>query len=161
MTDFQTTIPAEQQKLGKRDKEMIPLVLVRAMFGLAILSVVLVAFARFTDRPLVGVADEPPVAAERTILFAPGPDRGSYVVTDMAGNTLVTSSDHMSGFVGVVGQVIDRKRMITEADSAAPLRVVRRDNGRIDIVDDASNFTIELIGYGVDNVRVFAALLDS
>ncbi|WP_147127647.1 photosynthetic complex assembly protein PuhC [Shimia ponticola] len=160
MSDFQTTLEAEQQKLGKRDKEMIPLVLVRAMFGLALLSVIIVAIARFTDRPLVGVASLPPVVAEKAILFTPGQDRGSYIVTDLDGKTLVTSSDHLAGFIGVMGQVLDRKRMLAGVEDGTPLRVVRRENGRIDIVDDAANFTVELMGYGADNVRVFANLLD-
>lgn len=161
MTDFQTTVEAEQQKLGKRDKEMIPLVLVRAMFGLAILSVIIVAFARLTDRPLVGVASEPPIIAEKAIMFTPGTDRGSFVVTDLDGKTLVTSSDHLAGFIGVIGQVLDRKRMLAGVESDTPIRVVRREDGRIDIVDDAAKFTVELMGYGQDNVRVFANLLDS
>ena len=161
MTDFQTTIEHEQQKLGKRDKEMIPLVLIRAMFGLAVISVLLVAVARLTDRPLVGVAPDLPIVEEKTVIFTPGVERGSYVVTDDAGATLVTSSDDMAGFIGVMGQVLDRKRMLNKVDPLTPVRIVRRDNGRIDIVDDASNFTVELMGYGADNVAAFANLLDS
>lgn len=160
MTDFQTTIPAEQAKLGKRDREMIPLVLVRAMFGLAIVSVILVALARLTDRPLVGVASAPAITQEVTVFLQPGAERGQYVVRDTAGLTLVTTHDSKAGFVGVMGQVIDRRRALHGADMAAPLRVVRREGGRIDIIDDATNFTVELMGYGIDNVRVFAGLLD-
>jgi len=161
MTDFQTTLHAEQQKLGKRDKEMIPLVLGRAMFGLAIVSVILVALARVTDRPLVGVASAPPIVDERVITFTAAAERGSYVVHDETGQQLVASSDPMAGFIGVMGQVLDRKRMLVGVDPATPLRVVRREDGRIDIVDDATNFTVELMGYGADNVAAFARLLDS
>ncbi|MEM6728955.1 MAG: photosynthetic complex assembly protein PuhC [Pseudomonadota bacterium] len=161
MTDFNhhTTLADQQRKLAKRDKEMIPLVLVRAMFGLAIVSVALVAYARLTDRPLVGVPDAPPVVAERTIFMAPGERRGSYVVTDEGGATLVTSTDTRAGFVGAIGQAVERRRQITRSDQSAPLTLVRRDTGRIDIIDDASGLSIELHGYGRDNVAVFAGLL--
>ena len=160
MTDFNhTTLAEQQQKLAKRDKEMIPLVLVRLMFGLALVSVALVAFARYTDRPLVGVPTQPPVVAERTVFLTPGVDRGTYVITDEAGIKLVASSDSKAGFVGAIGQALERRRKVTRTDMAAPITVLRRDTGRIEIVDDASGFSIELHGYGADNVAVFAALL--
>lgn len=160
MTDLNhTTLAEQQQKLAKRDKEMIPLVLVRLMFGLALVSVALVAFARYTDRPLVGVPTQPPVVAERVVYLMPGAERGSYVVTDEAGQKLVASNDHKAGFVGAVGQALERHRKVTRTDMGAPLTLLRRDTGRIDIVDEATGFSIELHGYGPDNVAVFAALL--
>jgi len=165
MTDYKTdlnhhtTLAAEQRKLAKRDREMIPLVLVRAMFGLAMVSVALVAFARLTDRPLVGVPPVPPVAEELVVYFTPGQERGSYIIAGESGDTLVTSSDHKAGFVGVIGQVIDRRRQVTGADVTAPVSIVRRETGRVDIVDAASGLTVELHGYGRDNAAVFAALV--
>ncbi|MEO0485398.1 MAG: photosynthetic complex assembly protein PuhC [Pseudomonadota bacterium] len=161
MTDLNhhTTLAQEQRKLAKRDREMIPLVLVRAMFGLALVSVALVAFARFTDRPLVGVPTQPPVVAERVIYLSPGADRGSYIVSGEGGEQLVASSDYKAGFVGAIGQAVERRRIVTRTDMSAPLTLVRRDTGRIDIIDDASGLAIELHGYGRDNVAVFAGLL--
>lgn len=160
MTDLNhTTLAQEQRKLARRDKEMIPLVLVRLMFGLALVSVALVAYARITDRPLVGVPTQPPIVAERVVFLAPGAERGSYVITDEAGEKLVASSDRKAGFVGAIGQAIERRRQVQRSDMAAPLTLVRRETGRIDIIDDASDFSIELHGYGSDNVAVFAGLL--
>lgn len=161
MTDLNhhTTLAQEQQKLARRDKEMIPLVLVRLMFGLALVSVALVAYARFTDRPLVGVPTQPPIVAERVVYLTPGEDRGSFVITDTEGQRLVASSDRKAGFVGAIGQAIERRRKVQRADMAAPLTLVRRETGRIDIIDEASGISIELHGYGPDNIAVFAGLL--
>ncbi|MEL6551058.1 MAG: photosynthetic complex assembly protein PuhC [Pseudomonadota bacterium] len=161
MTDFNhhTTLAHEQAKLVRRDKEMIPLVLVRAMFGLAIVSVALVAFARLTDRPLVGQPTQPPIVAERVVYLAPGTHRGTYILTDEAGALLVDSTVYKAGFLGAVGQAIERRRKITRSDTSAPLTLVRRDTGRIDIVDPTSDFSIELHGYGSDNIALFAGLL--
>ena len=160
MTDFnQTTLPQEQRKLAKRDKEMIPLVLVRAMFGLALVSVMLVAYARFTDRPLVGVPTQPEIVSERVVYLPPGEQRGSYIITDEAGARLVASSDRKAGFVGAIGQAVERRRKVTRSDLAAPRTIVRRESCRIDILDETSGFAIELHGYGSDNVAVFAGLL--
>lgn len=150
----------EQQKLLKRDKEMIPLVLIRAMFFLALLSVALVAYARLSGRPLVGVADAPPIVAETQVMLIPDPEqRGGFWITDLEGQTLVTSSDNKAGFVGVIGQALYRKRMLASAEDT-PLRVVRRETGRIDIIDDATGLTVELMSYGKDNIAVFANLLE-
>ena len=161
MTDLNhhTTLAQEQRKLAKRDREMIPLVLVRAMFGLALVSVALVAFARITDRPLVGVPDTPPVVAERIIYLTPGAERGSYIVTDAEAQRLVASTDRKAGFVGAIGQALERRRDLNRVEMSEPLTLVRRETGRIDIIDDASGFTIELHGYGPDNIAVFAGLL--
>ena len=154
------SMTSEQQKLINRDREMIPLVLIRAMFFLALLSVALVAYARLTDRPLVGVADAPPIVAERSVLLTPDPtQRGGFRITDLDGNVLVTSSDARAGFVGVIGQALTRKRRIERVTGVEPLRVVQRDTGRIDIIDDASGLTVELMSYGKDNIAVFANLL--
>ncbi|MGR3434120.1 MAG: photosynthetic complex assembly protein PuhC [Shimia sp.] len=162
MTDVntQTTLAAEHRKLRQRDKEMIPLVLVRAMFAIAALSVALVAFARITDRPLVGVPEALPIVAETQVLFVPGAERGSWVVTALDGTPLAASSGARQGFVGVVGQSLARKRQLTGADPAGPVQVVRRESGRIDVLDPAAGYSLELLGYGRDNVAVFAALLD-
>ncbi|MEM6307010.1 MAG: photosynthetic complex assembly protein PuhC [Pseudomonadota bacterium] len=150
----------EQEKLLKRDKEMIPLVLIRAMFFLALLSVALVAYARLTDRPLVGVASTPDIAAETKVLLVPNPEqRGGFFITDLTGDVLVTSSDHKAGFVGVIGQALTRKRMMTDTDQTAPLRIVQRVDGRIDIIDTGSGFSVELMSYGADNIAVFANLI--
>ncbi|MGR3490590.1 MAG: photosynthetic complex assembly protein PuhC [Shimia sp.] len=161
MTDInhQTTLAAEQAKLRTRDKETIPLVLIRAMAALAIVSVALVAYARFTDRPLVGVPEALPIVAQADVLILPGEERGSFVVTDLDGTRLMGSGDHLRGFVGVVGQSLARRRMLEDIALTTPVQIVRRDNGRIDILDPASGYSLELMGYGRDNVAAFAALL--
>jgi hypothetical protein len=40
------------------------------------------------------------------------------------------------------------------------LRLVRRANGHTAIIDPATDWSIELIGYGADNIAAFARLLD-
>jgi hypothetical protein len=40
------------------------------------------------------------------------------------------------------------------------LRLVRRENGHVAILDDTTGWSIELIGYGQDNVAAFAKLID-
>jgi hypothetical protein len=49
---------------------------------------------------------------------------------------------------------------VHDTDTQAPLRLVRRENGHVAILDDTTGWSIELIGYGQDNVAAFAKLID-
>jgi hypothetical protein len=49
---------------------------------------------------------------------------------------------------------------VQDTDTQAPLRLVRRENGHVAILDDTTGWSIELIGYGQDNVAAFAKLID-
>ena len=146
------------QQMKYRDREMVPRILVRAMFTLMGLSLAIVTFAQLTDRPNVGVLVEAPVIDSRTVTFSPR-GLGNYDVMD--GMTKIAASDdQMGGFYGVIGRVLDRRRDLHGIDPTAPVEVVRRENGHIAIIDHETDFTIELIGYGADNVAAFARLLD-
>ena len=147
-----------EQKLAERDKEMIPLVLIRAMFALALFSLALVAYARITDRPLVGVPPAGQIIAETVFTFEHFPTGEVQVIgTDEA--ALASSRDDRSGFIEVIWRVQDRARMLAAYLGDAPVKVVRLYTGRIAIIDTATNRQIELSGYGADNVAAFASLL--
>ena len=147
-----------EQKLAERDKEMIPLVLIRAMFALAMFSLVLVAYARITDRPLVGTPPVATIVAQTTFTLERF-DSGEVIVLDESGVQIASSRDERAGFIEVIWRVADRARMLAKADPNAALKVVQYDNRRIAIIDTATNRIIELSGYGADNVAAFASLL--
>jgi putative photosynthetic complex assembly protein len=148
-----------QSQMRHRDREMVPLVLVRAMFALMIGSVLLVAYARLTDRPKEGVLIEAPVVAER-LLFLSGDRNGVYEVRDESGAVIARSSDDRAGFIGVIGRVLDRRRQVRGVVGEQPVRVVRRENGHIAVIDDSTGLVVELIGYGPDNVAAFAQFVN-
>lgn len=149
-----------QQQMRHRDKEMVPRVLVQAMFTLMIASVALVAYAQWTDRPQVGVLIEAPIVQERSI-YLTGDRTGNYVATDaLTGDVLAVSSENKSGFIGVIGRVMDRERMLNNVSSTEPFSVVLRENGNVAIIDHSTENVVELIGYGADNIAAFARLLN-
>ena len=149
-----------QTQMRHRDRDMVPRILVQGMFALMAASVALVALAQWTGRPNTGVLIAAPVVTERAVLLQGGRDM-TYTVTDAAtGAVIARSSDPLDGFIGVIGRVIDRDRLVNRIEGTPPVRLVRRDNGHTAIIDDATGLTIELIGYGADNVAAFARLLD-
>jgi hypothetical protein len=66
----------------------------------------------------------------------------------------------MAGFIGVIGRVFDRDRQVAGVADNPSLFVVRRENGNVAIIDRSIDLSVELIGYGTDNVAAFAKLLD-
>ena len=148
-----------EQQMRHRDKEMVPRFLVQAMFGLMAASLAMVAYAQWFDVPNRGVLQEAPIIQSREIVMV-GDRSGIYEVTTTDGQLIASSSDKKAGFIGVMGRVIDRERFVHDLTGNAPITVVRRENGNIAIVDDTTDLSVELIGYGKDNVAAFAKLLD-
>lgn len=149
---------ANQMKL--RDKEMVPRFLVQMMFGLMIGTLALVAYARITDRPLEGTRPASAIVEERSFTMA-GTRSTGVGLFDAKGVQVAHSTDNKKGFIDVIWVSVIRERALKGADLAAPIRVVRKDNGHVAILDDATGWSIVLIGYGRDNVAAFADLLNS
>ncbi|SFS19862.1 photosynthetic complex assembly protein PuhC [Yoonia litorea] len=148
-----------EQQMRHRDKEMVPRILVQAMFALMFASLALVAYAQWFNVPNRGVLVEAPVVQTLDIVME-GDRNGVYLVTTTDGNQIASSADEKGGFLGVIGRVIDRERFKQNVVGNPPFQVVRRENGNIAILDDATGLRVELIGYGQDNVAAFAGLLD-
>ncbi|MEM7520942.1 MAG: photosynthetic complex assembly protein PuhC [Pseudomonadota bacterium] len=152
-----TSSVANQMKL--RDREMVPRILVLAMFGLMAATLGIVAFARLTDQPLSGVPAQSPVVAERMITLE-GTHSDGVRVLDAEGAQIAFSQERRAGFIDVIWVGVERKRKVEHVAGNPPLRLVRQENGRVAIIDPATDWSIQLIGYGKDNVAAFARLLD-
>ena len=146
-------------QMKHRDRDMVPAVLVKAMFALMLASVALVGYASITDRPVIAVPAHSDIVAEREITLIG--DRSTGVQVFAAdGTPLAHSTDDKAGFIDVIWVSVNRERIVQNAATDAPLRVVRRENGHVAVIDDTTGWKIELIGYGQDNVAAFAKLID-
>jgi putative photosynthetic complex assembly protein len=148
-----------QKQMKHDDKEMVPKFLVQGMFGLMLAVLFVVAYGQVNDMPKAGVLVEAPVVQSLEIVMT-GDRSGVYTVHDSDGRLLATSSDEMAGFIGVIGRVFDRDRQVAGVVDNPSLLVVRRENGNVAIIDRSIDLSVELIGYGTDNVAAFAKLLD-
>jgi putative photosynthetic complex assembly protein len=146
--------------MRRDDKELVPRFLIQAMLALMVCSVALVSFAVLTNRPLEAVLVEAPIVAERSVILT-GNRSGTYTVTDATtGEQIAMSSDEKAGFIGVIGKSFAFERSRQDLALDAPVRIVRRDNGHIAILDDTTGMVVELIGYGADNVAAFARIVN-
>lgn len=151
-----------EQKLVERDKEMIPTILIRAMFMLCVCVLLIVTYARLTDRPLEAMppsVEEVPVVTERTIRIF-GEMDGSARVLAVDGTVIATLSPQEGGFVAGIYRVLERERGAVGLHASEPIRLVRFSDGRIGLRDDYTDFRAELFGFGADNEAVFARLLE-
>ncbi|MEL6520470.1 MAG: photosynthetic complex assembly protein PuhC [Pseudomonadota bacterium] len=149
---------ADRQKLIKRDKEMIPRTLIRAMFALALASLVLVGYSTFTDRPLVGQPLAAPVTAERLIVLQGTPD-GAVTIREPEGAVLAELTEAQAGFISVVTRGLNRRRLVERKISDAPVRLIEYENGRLAINDPETGWQVELASFGAANRAAFAKLL--
>jgi len=141
---------------------MIPTMLVRAMFVLCICVLIIVAYARLTDRPLEAMppsVQEVPIAQERLIRIYGSMD-GSARVMDLDGTVIATLDETQGGFIAGVYRVLERNRAPMGMEGSDPIRLVRYSDGRLSLRDDFTDFRAELLGFGADNERAFARLLE-
>lgn len=151
-----------EQKLVVRDKEMVPVVLVRAMFILCVCVLIIVSYARLTDRPLSAMpptVEDVPVVMERSIRIF-GELNGSARVLDADGNLIANFTPEEGGFVAGVYRVLERERGAVGAMASDPIRLVRFADGRVSLRDTYTDFRAELVGFGADNEAAFARLLE-
>ena len=156
MAEYTSSL-ANQMKM--RDRDMVPRFLVVTMFGLMLATLAMVSFAKITDQPMRGVPAVSEVVKEMPITLI-GARSGGVVVEDATGKEVAWSFKNKAGFIDVIWVSVSRERKVQGVAGNPPLRLVRQANGHTVIIDPATGLTIELIGYGPDNIAAFARLLD-
>ena len=144
-------------QLATRDREMIPRALLRAMAALALSSLALVSYARLTDRPLEGVPAMHDVAAERMLGFT-RPEGGGVRVTE-DGAEILRMTGREAGFIDAYTAALERRRVVSRADPAAPIRVARFADGHVVLIDPETGWRVDPRSFGQDSQAVFAAFL--
>ncbi len=144
----------------RREREKIPTILLRMMFALVICALLIVTYARLTDRPLAALPNtDQPIVAERSIILS-GEMNGSAQVMDMNGQVIASLSPEKGGFIAGVYRVLVHERNKRDVPLHLPVRLVAFEDGRLALFDDATGWRAELIGFGRDNYTAFARLLN-
>ncbi|MDR7125627.1 photosynthetic complex assembly protein PuhC [Pseudotabrizicola sp. 4114] len=139
------------------EREMIPRVLLWAMFALAMITLAIVSLSVVTNRPHVGVPPAATAVQERWLVLE-GKSAQAVVVRDADG-TLLMDLPH-GGFITVIQSAMARARLVAQIPGNPPMRVVRYDNGRLVAEDPATGWSAELYAFGGDNKAAFERLLD-
>ncbi len=138
---------------------MLPRILVRAMLALACATLAIATFARVTDRPLESAPPASPVVAEARLLLGSDGASGAVTVSDATGAHVADLSPEEGGFVAGVHRVILRERVKHRVAEDGPVILQALGNGRLAIVDPATGWRADLMGFGAGNADAFARLL--
>lgn len=140
------------------DKELVPRMLVRAMFGLVATVLVIVTIARLTDYPVASVPPKGDISISRDIVLS-GDMAGNAQVTAPDGTVIADLTPEEGGFISGVYRVIARERTKHRVAVEGPVTLIRYETGRISIQDPSTGWSADLMGFGADNARAFARLL--
>jgi putative photosynthetic complex assembly protein len=150
---------ASQARIHAKEDELVPRILIRAVIALLLSILALVTIATVTDRPLESTPSDSAILSERTI-FLSGQSSGAARVLDGNGALLADFSAEKGGFVAGIDRVVIRERTKMGADLSAPVMLRLREGNRLSIYDPETNWSAELMGFGADNLRTFARLLE-
>ena len=145
-------------RVHARPEELVPRVMVRAMFALVLICLIIVTWARVTDRPLESTPPDRPVIAERMI-FLSATTSGAARVLDANGTVIADLVPEQGGFIAGVTRVLDRERGKHGVPLDGPVALQLREGNRLSISDPSTGWSAELMGFGATNTRAFARLL--
>lgn len=148
-----------QSTLVHRDVQQIPRAILRAAGVMVVGSILVVGAARLTGLPPAAMPPEAGEVQSRMIRIA-GDGAGGVIVTDTAtGAVIADLAMAKAGFIAGVDRALNRERMKRSADPDLPVRLVRWADGRLSLIDPATGWRVELMGFGPDNLDAFARLL--
>ena len=144
----------------EQQREIISRRLLRAMALLVASCLVLVTYARVTDRPLEAKPVDGPIAQERVLHIVADNVSGAATIYDGDGALIADLPPTKGGFVAGIWRALVFERQKAGVDPDAPVRLMRFADGRLALKDDDSGTRFELVGFGRDNAAAFARLLD-
>lgn len=146
-------------RMHAKADEMIPTVLLRLVFALVLSVLALVTVATLSGRPLESTPADTPIIAQRAIYLS-GDASGAARVLDQNGAVIADFPPEKGGFIAGIERVIAYERDLRGIENTAPILLQLRQGNRLSIHDPATDWSAELMGFGADNIRSFARLLD-
>ena len=150
---------ADTPRIHAKPEELVPRVLIRVLLALVLSILALVTVARLTDRPLESLPADSPVISER-LIYISGAANGAARVLDEQGSVIAAFPPDKGGFVAGIDRVIRRERMKARLTAETPVVLRLRSGNRLSIHDPETGWSAELMGFGADNLRTFARLLE-
>lgn len=151
--------PVRPVRIRAKEDDLVPRVLIRAVMALLLAVMSLVTISVLTGRPLESTPPQGEVISERAIYLS-GDASGAARVLDANGSVIADFPADKGGFVAGIERVIARERMKSGANASAPVLLRLQTGNRLSLYDPESDWSAELMGFGADNLRTFARLLD-
>lgn len=153
------TQAVDKARIHATERELVPRLFVRAMFGMVMICLIMVAAYRWMDGPVQYSAPQAPIVIEKT-LFLEGAMSGAAKVFSEDGTLIAEYSPEEGGFISGMWRVLQRERTKARVDLNGPVIVRARENNRLEIFDPSTGWGADLMGFGADNSAAFARLLN-
>ena len=145
--------------MQKGQGEKIPRAMLRLTFVFVVFVLIAVSVARVSGLSLVGIPPQSEIVAKAS-LYLFSEKNGVVRVLSSEGVLLANLSGEEGGFVSGVARTVDNERRKQGVELNAPIEVIWRENGRISVYDPSTAWQADLMGFGADNSRAFAMLLE-
>ncbi|KQP35361.1 photosynthetic complex assembly protein PuhC [Pseudorhodoferax sp. Leaf274] len=129
-----------------------------AMVVLVLCVLAATAAVRLTGIDIRQQADAPTVS-QRALRFADAQDGSLQVIDDRSGKVLDTVVAGTGGFIRSTMRGLVRERKRQGIGPEMPFELIGRSDGRLTLVDPATQRRIDLESFGPVNAAVFARLL--
>ncbi len=140
--------------------DRIPRPLIVAVGAICIGALIGTAAMRLGDVPPRAQGPAEATAEAREAILIRQLDSGGIAILDPAtGARYAFLPEGEDGFIRGLIRVIDRQRMQHGVAFDGPLEIVRWESGHLALVDPATEWRAELIGFGADNYATFATLM--
>jgi len=149
----------DKPRIHATEKELVPRMMVRAMFALVMICLVMVSVYTWLDGPAQYTAPDSPVVIER-VLYLEGNMSGSAKVFAEDRSLVAEYGPEDGGFLSGMWRVLQRERTKARVDLYGPVIVRARENNRLEIFDPSTEWGADLMGFGADNSAAFAKLLN-
>ncbi|SHH62382.1 photosynthetic complex assembly protein PuhC [Marivita hallyeonensis] len=153
-----TTNALDKPRIHATEKELVPRMLVRAMFAMVMICLIMVSVYTWLDGPAQYTAPDSPVVIEKT-LYLEGNMSGSAKVYTEDRALIAEYSPEEGGFLSGMWRVLQRERTKARVALDGPVIVRARENNRLEIFDPSTGWGADLMGFGADNSAAFAKLL--
>lgn len=162
---IQGTPPSTAHQAGATTRQAGPVSFQRqarwpliAMVSLALLTVLAVGFYRMTGMVSLRMP-ETPVAAYRDIRFVEQSGGVMSVVDAATGTSLTDLAPDSGGFIRGVVRALAHERKLNGVPMSEPVRLARRVDGQLVLIDAKVKRTISLEAFGRTNLEAFARFL--
>jgi len=131
-----------------------------ALFIASLLAIVILFVANYVQSGKLEHQADAAVIAKRTLLFRDLPS-GAVGVISADNGQMIAKVEGQAGFIRGILRAMARDRRMLEISSDDAFELVSRSDGRLTLIDLATNHRIDLESFGKDNAAEFAAFLNT